>query len=153
MKRVSIFLIFIFSTLTGCLEAPVTASFTPDELVLGSWKVTKAVVGGVEYPVYNPGLGQIEVEFAPTEYTFVYPLINEAGQLSGETDTVSGRWEFANDFTIMNLYDSIVQDSITMNMEIKELKPGIFKTLYYGQSVVDPTQLTTYEIDYALFNE
>ncbi len=150
MLNIKFISILLFVSFIGCSTDSGSDSLTKEELLIGSWKVTSAVIDSTNTPVTVPGLGQISATFTTTSYTYTYPEVNEQGQPTSNTASVTGTWSFNEDYSMLTLVPPANSNFPTLEWEIITLSIGILNTRFEQRSAADPTQTSTYEINYIL---
>lgn len=146
------FLLILILLLAGCSDDPVSEDLTPSELLLGTWKVSSAVIDGQTQPVTNPGLGQISASFEKESYSYIFPETTDTGLPTGNTVTTSGTWSFNNDHTLLTLTPVTGSQLPTLVWEIVSLSPGILNTSFEQPNPANGGQVSTFEINYSLNN-
>ena len=144
--------IVLLLLLAGCSDDPVSEELSPEELLLGTWKVNSAVIDGQNQPVTNPGLGQISATFQEESYNYVFPETSSIGLPTGNTVTTSGTWSFNSDNTLLTLTPVAGSQLPTLEWEIISLSPGILNTRFEQPNPANGGQTSNFEINYSLDN-
>lgn len=117
--------------LTAACTSPIESveELTTTDLLQGTWVVQKAMINDDEYPVTNPGFGQIEAIFDGDQYKYIFPEIGNNGLPTGKTNFIEGIWSLnqTEDIIIIDR-SSIDQDAL--RWEIINLSKGILETEY-----------------------
>lgn len=122
---------------------------SPEELILGSWKVSAATIDNQSYLVTTPGFGQMQAIIDESKILYIYPQVNAFGVPTAQNDTLTATWSFNVDHTIFTL--SNPQDgSVLLVWDIMNLGVGLLKTSYQAQSAANESTLSTYELTYSL---
>lgn len=142
----TVLLLLNCSSFTGTPELPPN-----EDLIIGSWVVHIASIDGQNYPITNPGFGQIKVSFDESNLEYIYPLLNEYSLPTTFSDTLNAAWNFDDSYTSI-LITNRDDGGEDLNWEILEIGVGLLHTRYEGQSPTDPNILSTYDITYSLIN-
>ena len=144
--------IVLLLLLAGCSDDPVSEELTPEELLLGTWKVSSAAIDGQSQPVTNPGLGQISADFQEESYSYIYPETSPLGLPTGNTITTNGTWSFNNDHTLLTLTPAAGSELPTLEWEVISISIGILNTKFEQPNPATGGQTSTFEINYSLDN-
>lgn len=124
-----------------------------EELIQGTWQVFDVIVDGQNFPVTNPGAGQIQVTFEDYDVEYIYPELNENQLPTSNSDTLWGDWSFNDDESLVTIANfSEDEPSKTLEWEIVSLGIGLLHTRFYERSPTSPDDIITYEFIYRLSN-
>ncbi len=151
MKRVFLFVgLFLLwincSNVVGTPELP-----PPEELILGTWQVFDVIVDGQNFPVTNPGAGQIQITFEDSTVIYIYPEPDVNGLPTSGTDTLYGDWYFRDNYSDIFITNYSPNDE-NLVWDIVEIGVGLLHTSYIGRAISDTSSTSTYEFIYRLSN-
>lgn len=125
-----------------------SSDFTTSELLQGTWGVTAAKVDGSVYPVTNPGLEQIKATFGESSFQYIYPIPDETGRPTANTDTLVGIWELNDDETVISITPNGAPEP-TLVWQIERLLVGTLEVTFEQISATGQGT-STYNFTYSL---
>lgn len=147
----SIVIITLLLSLNACSTDSGSDQLSPEELIEGRWVLQSAIIDGNGQPITTPGLGQIALTVNSGNYTYIYPELGSNNLPNGQTDTLSGTWEFSSDYSTFTLDRSDYQQEPFV-WEILRLSNGVFDTQYVERSAAGGAGTSTYNFTYRLAN-